>query len=91
MLKQESFPSGQYMGHLEEMSLEANIDNAIKRNLFINDLNGSLPIHLQLKQPHIYQAPLKRSCVKKLFKWESEESIMLQEALQKLNKIKTKK
>ena len=56
------------MGHLEEMSLEANIDNAIKRNLFINDLNGSLTIHLQLKQPHIYQEPLKRSCVKKLFK-----------------------
>ena len=57
-LKQESFPLEQYISEFGKISLETYIDNAIKKDLFVNDLNGNLKIHLQLKQPHIYQEAL---------------------------------
>ena len=45
---------------------------------------------MQLKQPHIYQEALTLAGGKSFVKWESDESIMLQEVLQKLEQNRNK-
>lgn len=80
----------QYISEFGKISLETYIDNAVKKDLFVNDLNGNLKIHLLLKQPHIYQEALALPGGKSFVNWESDESIMLQEVLQKLEQNRNK-
>ena len=80
-----------YIAQLEKLSLEANIDKVVKRDLFIKGLNQNLQEYLRLQQPNTYQEVVRLAHVKNSVKRESDESIMLQEVLRKLTKIETKK
>ena len=91
LLKQGCLPLELYIAQLEKLSLEANIDKVVKRDLFIKGLNQNLQKYLQLQQPNTYQEVVRLAHVKNSVKRESDESIMLQEVLRKLSKIETKK
>ena len=68
--------------------MEADISAEVKRDLFVNGLNGELHMHLQLEQPITYNEALRKARVKNSVQKKSNDSKLLTEIKRTVDEMK---